>query len=50
MNKTRSKGEIWSTENMFKPPPSSEFIDGRPKAPLLFWFFCGLDVVCDFVL
>ena len=23
------------------PPPLSSFIAGRPKAALLFWFFCG---------
>ena len=23
------------------PPPPSNFIAGRPKAALLFWFFCG---------
>ena len=23
------------------PPPPSNFIDGRPKAALLFWFFGG---------
>ena len=34
----------WSTENLLKPP--SNFIAGRPKAALLFWFFgdfrCGV--------
>ena len=39
---SRNKG--WSTTNWFKPP--SNFIAGRPKAALLFWFFgvfrCGV--------
>ena len=33
----RTKGEGWSTADSFKPP--SNFIVGRPKAALLFWFF-----------
>ena len=33
-NQGRTKGEGWS-----KPP--SNFIAGRPKAALLFWFFGG---------
>ena len=32
-------GEGWSTANYLKPPPPSNFIAGRPKAALLFWFF-----------
>ena len=43
VNQGRTKGEGWSTTNKFKPP--SNFIAGRPKAALLFWFFgdfrCG---------
>ena len=39
MNQGRTKGEGWSTTNYFKPP--SNFIAGRPKAALLFWFFGG---------
>ena len=35
----RTKGEGWSTTNSFKPP--SNFIAGRPRAALLFWFFGG---------
>ena len=39
-----SSGESWSTANKFKPP--SNFIAGRSKAALLFWFFgdfrCGV--------
>ena len=41
---TKGKGEGWSTTNWLKPP--SNFIAGRPKAALLFWFFgsfrCGV--------
>ena len=37
MNQCRTKGEGWSTANQLKP--SSNFIAGRPKAALLFWFF-----------
>ena len=44
MNQNRTKGEGWPTANKFKPP--SNFIAGRPKAALLFWFFgdfiCGV--------
>ena len=44
MNHGRTKGEGWSTANQLKPP--SNFIAGRPKAALLFWFFgelrCGV--------
>ena len=44
MNQGRTKGEGWSTANKLKPP--SNFIAGRPKAALLFWFFgdfrCGV--------
>ena len=40
MNQGRTKGEGWSTANKLKPPPSN-FIAGRPKAALLFWFFGG---------
>ena len=32
-------GEGWSTTNKSKPP--SNFIAGRPKAALLFWFHGG---------
>ena len=39
MNQGRTKGEGWSTTNKFKP--HSNFIAGRPKAALLFWFFGG---------
>ena len=39
MNQGRTKGEGWSTTNKFEPP--SNFIAGRPKAALLFWFFGG---------
>ena len=35
----RTKGEGLSTANLLKPP--SNFIAGRPKAALLFWFFGG---------
>ena len=38
-NQGRTKGEGWSTANYLKPP--SNFIAGRPKAALLFWFFGG---------
>ena len=38
-NQGRTKGEGWSTANNLKPP--SNFIAGRPKAALLFWFFGG---------
>ena len=34
--KAKTKGEGWSTANWLKPP--SNFIAGRPKAALLFWF------------
>ena len=44
MSQGRTKGEGWSTANKLKPP--SNFIAGRPKAALLFWFFgdfrCGV--------
>ena len=44
MNQSRTKGECWSTANYFKPP--SNFIAGRPKSALLFWYFgdfrCGV--------
>ena len=43
MNQGRIKGEGWSTANKLKPP--SNFIAGRPKAALLFWFFGGFR--CD---
>ena len=39
MNQGRIKGEGWSTTNQLKP--LSNFIAGRPKAALLFWFFGG---------
>ena len=43
-SQSRTKGEVWSTANWFKPP--SNFIAGRPKAALPFWFFgdfkCGV--------
>ena len=39
-NQCRTKGEGWSTANLLKPP-ASNFIAGRPKAALLFWFFGG---------
>ena len=43
-NQSRTKGEGWSTANKLKP--LSNFIAGRPKAALLFWFFgdfsCGV--------
>ena len=39
VNQRRTKGEGWSTANWFKP--LSNFIAGRPKAALLFWFFGG---------
>ena len=39
MSQGRSKGEGWSTANKLKPPRN--FIAGRPKAALLFWFFGG---------
>ena len=39
MNQGRTTSEGWSTTNQFKPP--SNFIAGRPKAALLFWFFGG---------
>ena len=42
-NQGRTKGEGWSTANWLKPP--SNFIAGRPKAALLFWFFGGFR--CD---
>ena len=46
VNQNRTKGEGWSTENKFKSP--SNFIAGRPKAALLFWFFgdftCGVSL------
>ena len=38
-NQGRTKGEGWSTANKLKPP--SNFIAGRPKAALLYWFFGG---------
>ena len=44
MNPGRTKGEVLSTENAFKS--SSNFIAGRPKAALMFWYFgdfrCGV--------
>ena len=48
VNQSRTKGEGWSTATEFNPPPPapSDFIAGRPKAALLFWFFgdlrCGV--------
>ena len=46
-HKCRTKGEGCSTANKLKhPPPSINFIAGRPKVALLFWFFgdfrCGV--------
>ena len=42
------KGEGWATANKLKPPPPRNFIAGRPKAALLFWFFgdfrCGVSL------
>ena len=46
MNQSRTKGEGWSTENLFKPP--SNYIAGRPKAALLFELFG--DFSCDVLL
>ena len=46
MNQSRTKGEGWSTANMFKPPRN--FIAGRPKAAPLFWFFG--DFRCDVMI
>ena len=40
VNQDRTKGEGWSTANQLKPP--CNFIAGRPKAALLFWFFGDL--------
>ena len=44
VSQSRTQGERWSTANKLKPP--SNFIAGRPKAALLFWFFgdfrCGV--------
>ena len=37
MNQGRTKGEGCSIANQIKSP--SNFIAGRPKAALLFWFF-----------
>ena len=52
MNQGRTKGESCSTAEQLKPPPSplppSNFIAGRPKAALLFWFFG--DFRCDLSL
>ena len=47
MNQGRTEGERWSTANIRTPTPhplplSSNFIPGRPKASLLFWFFGDL--------
>ena len=39
MNQCRTKGEGWSTAKLFKP--RGNFIAGRPKAALPFWFFGG---------
>ena len=39
VNQSRTKGEGWSIADWFKYP--SNFIAGRPKAALLFWFFGG---------
>ena len=39
VNQSINKGKSWSTANKFKPP--SNFIAGRLKAALLFWFFGG---------
>ena len=40
VNQIRTKGEGWSTANKFKSPPTPRnFIAGRPKEALLFWFF-----------
>ena len=33
-----------------RSPRNSGFIAGRPKAALLFWFFCGLDEACGYLL
>ena len=41
-SQNRTKGESWSTANKLKAP--SNFIAGRPKAALLFWFFG--DFIC----
>ena len=44
VNQSRTKGEGWSTTNLFKHP--SNVIAGRPKAALLCWFVgdfrCGV--------
>ena len=47
MNQGRNKGEGWSTADKLKPStPASNFIAGRSKVALLFWFFgdfrCGV--------
>ena len=39
VNQSRAKSEGWSTINEFKS--LINFIAGRPKAALLFWFFGG---------
>ena len=50
MNQGRTKSEGWSTAN--KSP--SNFIAGRAKAALLFWFFgdfrCGVPLFIVFLL
>ena len=51
---SRTNGEGWSTSNNFKQPTPSNFIAGRPKAALLFWFFsdfrCGVPLVFDILV
>ena len=39
-NRGRTRGEGWSTERGLVEAPSN-FIAGRPRAALLFWFFGG---------
>ena len=52
MNQSRTEGEGWSTANYLKPP--SNFIAGRPKVALLFWFFgdfrCGVPLIIDILV
>ena len=39
----QNKGRVLVDRKLVEaPPPPSNFIAGRPKAALLFWFFCGL--------
>ena len=41
MNRAELRARVGRPQTSSSPPPPSNFIAGRPKAALLFWFFGG---------